>query len=185
DDYLATREADASFEPTRPVLPANVRPPDSGADVALISDPFTIRCVDLLNAVYEVLLQMLSRYFAHSGETDAQLSALADVSISLMEGSVRPLGELVARLPIGPAYPGKTAGPTFELFYAVDYLLPHREAAWTLMVERLREVAALALRCREVCVPLYIGPLSEITEKLRTEADRLAAAAGREVAAVR
>jgi len=69
-----------------------------------------------------------------------------------------------------------TAGPNFELFYAVDYLLPHRDAAWRLMEERLREVAELAVRCREVCVPLYMTPLSEITAELARQADLLARA---------
>ena len=176
DEYLAAREADPGFAPARAVLPANVRPPDSGADVPIITDPFTIRCADLLNAVYEVLLQLLSRYFAHSGETDRQLGRLADVSVGLMEGVLAPLGYLVARLPVGPDHPGRTTGPTFELFYAVDYLLPHRDAAWRLMEERLREVAELAVRCREVCVPLYMTPLSEITAELARQADRLASA---------
>ena len=39
-------------------------------------------------------------------------------------------------LPVGPDLPGVTAGPGFELFYQVDYLLPHQEAAWILMEER-------------------------------------------------
>jgi hypothetical protein len=36
------------------------------------------------------------------------------------------------------------AGPSFELFYQSDYLLPHRHAAWALLEERIREAAALA-----------------------------------------
>src|SRR6266498_3128659 len=50
DQFLAARGADPAFEPARPVLPASVRPPDSGADVPLISAPFSVRCVDLMNA---------------------------------------------------------------------------------------------------------------------------------------
>ena len=182
DEYLAARAADPAFEPTRPVLAAAVRPPESGAPVAVIGDPFTARCVDLLNATYELLLQILSRYFAHSGETNRQLGTLAWVAVELMEDAVAPLGELVTRLPIGPEHPGRRAGPMFELFYAVDYLLPHREAAWALMEERLREVADLALRCRNACVvPTYLPPLARVADTLRTQADRLAAARRRAV----
>jgi hypothetical protein len=176
DELVAAKEADPAFQPTRPVLAASVRPPDSGVAVPIITDPFTIRCVDLLNAVYEVLLQLLARYFAHTTETPAQLSTLADVSVRLMEGPIKVLGGLVTRLPIGRDYPGKTAGPNFELFYAVDYLLPHRDAAWQVMAERLREVADLAMRCRESCIPIYMGPLSQVTQSLREEAERLEAA---------
>lgn len=176
DEYLAARAADPAFEPARPVLLARVRLPEDGPATPIITDPFTARCMDLLNAVYEVLLQMLSRYFAHTDETEAQLGALADVAVGLMYGAVNPLGGLVTRLPVGPDHPGMTAGPGFELFYAVDYLLPHREPAWLVMEERLREVADLAMRCRDACIPTFMVPLSKITDALRASADRLAAA---------
>ena len=42
------------------------------------------------------------------------------------------------------------AGPSFELFYESDYLLPHREAAWALLIERL-DVAA------EFCQQIVTG----------------------------
>ena len=176
DEFLALQAVDPAFDPTRPVLAACVREPETGMAIPIISDAFTNRCMDLLNAVYEVLLQLLSRYFAHTDESEAQLAVLADVSLNLMYGAIKALGGLVTRLPVGPEYPGATAGPTFELFYAVDYLLPHREAAWTLMEERLRDVAALAQRCRDACVPLYMMPLIKVTDALLVQADRLAAA---------
>ena len=43
--------------------------------------------------------------------------------------AVKPLGDLVTTLPAGADYPARTAGPSFELFYESDYVLPHREAA--------------------------------------------------------
>ena len=176
DEYLAARTADPTFDPTRPVVAALVREPESELDAPVISEPFTIRCMDLLNAVYEVLLQMLSRYFAHTQETDAQLRTLANVSVGLMQDVIRPLGGLVTQLAVGESRPGATAGPSFELFYAVDYLLPHREAAWTIMEERLREVAELATRCRDACIPSFLVPLSRVTDALRRHADKLASA---------
>jgi Ferritin-like len=176
DEYVAARAADSGFEPARPVLLARVRMGEDGPATPIITDAFTARCTDLLNAVYEVLLQMLSRYFAHTDETEEQLAVLADVAVGLMYGAVKPLGGLVTRLPVGPEYPDVTTGPAFELFYAVDYLLPHREAAWILMEERLREVADLAMRCRDACIPTFLVPLSRITDALRASADRLGAA---------
>lgn len=173
DEYLAARAADPGFEPARPVLLARVRVAEDGPQTPIIGEPFTARCMDLLNAVYEVLLQMLARYFAHTDETEEQLAVLADVAVGLMYGAVKPLGALVTRLPVGLEFPGRTAGPAFELFYAVDYLLPHREAAWVLMEERLREVANLAMRCRDACIPTFLVPLSKITDALRASADRL------------
>jgi hypothetical protein len=176
DEFVAMRAADPAFEPNRPVTVAHVRTPASGEEVTLITDHFTARVTDLLNAVYEVLLQMLSRYFTNSGETPEQLATLADVSVGLMYTAVKPLGSLVARMPIGEEHPGRTVGPAFELFYDVDYLLPHRKAAWTIMEERLREIADLATRCRDACPPRWLPPLAKVTDSLRAHADRLAAA---------
>jgi hypothetical protein len=118
--------------------------------------------MDLLNVAYEVLLQLLSRYFANTDESPEQLEVLADVSVGLMYTVIKPLGTVVTRLPIGPDLPGVTAGPGFELFYQVDYLLPHREAAWVLMEERLRDAAAFAVRCGELCTPALMEPLAKV-----------------------
>jgi hypothetical protein len=82
---------------------------------------------------------MLHRYFAHTEETDAQLMTLSRAAIALMVGVLKPLGDMITTLPVGPEHPGMTAGPSFELFYENDYLMPHREAAWALLEERLRE----------------------------------------------
>ena len=63
-----------------------------------------------------------------------------------MAGVLRPLGDLITTLPVGPEHPGRNAGPSFELFYEDDDLLPHRESAWALLEERVRDAASL-LRC--------------------------------------
>jgi hypothetical protein len=177
DEYLAMKAADPGFEPTRPVVAANVRPQATGISVPLITDPGTTRCMDLLNVVYEVLLQLLSRYFAHSDESPEQLGVLADVSVGLMYAAIKPLGTVVTTQPVGPDMPGVTAGPGFELFYQVDYLLPHREAAWVLMEERLRDAAAFAVRCGQQCTPALMEPLAKVARALERSADQLLAAA--------
>jgi hypothetical protein len=176
DEYLDLRDADPTFEPSRPVLASFVRAREDGLPVPIIADPFTSRCVDLLNAVYEVILQLLARYFAHTDETDDQLDVLATVAMGLMRSVVKPLGGLVTRLPVGFEYQGRTAGPTFELFYDTDYLLPHRDAAWAVMEERLRVLAELGTKCQEACSPLYLPTVSRITSALEDLADQLGAA---------
>jgi hypothetical protein len=176
DEYLEIRRADPGFEPARPVIAANVRPQATGASMPLITDPGTMRCMDLLNVSYEILLQLLSRYFAHTDETPEQLAVLADVSVGLMYAAIKPLGSIVTTQPIGTDLPGVTAGPGFELFYQVDYLLPHREAAWILMEERLRDSAAFARRCGEACTLALMEPLARVARSLEKYADMLAAA---------
>jgi hypothetical protein len=177
DEYLALRREDPSFEPARQVVLANVRPQAHGAGIPIIADPGTTRAMDLLNVVYEVLLQLLSRYFAHTDESPEQLGVLADVSVGLMYTAIKPLGTVVTTLPVGLDLSGVTAGPAFELFYQVDYLLPHRAAAWILMEERLRDAAAFAVRCGEACTPALMEPLAKVARALQTYADQLAATA--------
>jgi Ferritin-like len=140
------RDADAGFNPARPVMAANVRLPEHEDAVPLIEDHLTACCADLFNVAYEVLLQLLHRYFAHTEESDAELGTLADVAVGLMIDVIGPLGRLVTTLPVGPSHPGRTTGPSFELFYESDYLLPHRRAAWTLIRERLQEAVLFCAR---------------------------------------
>ena len=146
DEFLAMRAADPGFEPARPVLPGHVRPHRYGDAVPLIDDPRTRRVADLFNVVNEILLLALTRYFAHTDETADQLALLENVGVGLMFAAIKPIGQLLTTLPFGPSAPGRTAGPTFELFYIGGYLLPHRAAAWTIIAERLRQAAGLAKR---------------------------------------
>ena len=145
EDYLAARAADPGFEPARPVQPAYVRrPPDVEANVATIGDPLAAQVADLFNAVYETTLQALSRYFVHSGETAEQVVVLARTAKHLMNWVMRPLGSILTTLPLGPQQPGVLAGPAFEIVQPSFYVLPHREAAWRILAERLEQLAARA-----------------------------------------
>src|SRR4029453_18277781 len=139
DEYRRLKATSPELEPARLVLFATVRPSQHDDTVPRITEPVTSRSTDLFNVGYEVLLQILNRYFAHTEETDAQLATLSSAAIALMVGVLKPLGDLLTTLPVGPEQPGMTAGPSFELFYENDYLMPHRDAAWALLEERLRE----------------------------------------------
>jgi hypothetical protein len=178
DEFMALREAEPAFEPARPVVAARVRRPESGVEVPLIGDRLTARVADLMNVGYEVLLQVLYRYFAHTEERDEQLAILADVAVGLMFGVVKPLGQLVTTLPLGPDHPGCTTGPGFELFYTADYLLPHQRAAWVLMEERLRDAAAFAAHVAEEAEPALTAKLTPVGASLTRFAESIAAGAG-------
>ena len=140
-EYLEMRRASPGFEPARPVLVANVRAPVDAEPGPLVTDRVTARVVDAFNVSYEILLYTLGRFFGHGHETPPQLQALADVAIGLMVRVLKPLGELVTTLPVGEDHPGMTAGPSFEVFYRAGYMLPHTDAAWVLLHERLIEVS--------------------------------------------
>ncbi len=173
DEYMDLREANPAFDPVRPVVPVNVRPAERDVDVPLVTDPVTKRVMDLFNVSYEILLLMMQRFFASTEETPAQLKSLSDGTVTLMLGALKPLGDLVTTLPAGPEYPGRTAGPSFELFYESDYVLPHREAAWILLTERLRQAADF---CEPggPCDPAVTDRLVTIRSTLSGIADTLA-----------
>ena len=162
DEYEQLTEANPDFDPIRPVMAANCRPVERSGEVPLIEDLLTARVTDLFNVAYEVLLQMFERYFAHTEETDSQLKTLADGTIALMLRVLKPLGDLITTLPVGPGQPGKTTGPSFELFYESDYLMPHREAAWALLAERLDEAGWLCEALQAGRGAAIAGPLDPV-----------------------
>jgi CDGSH-type Zn-finger protein/truncated hemoglobin YjbI len=165
DEYLQLRDANPAFQPARPVVTVNVRPSERDTGVPLVTDPLTRQVMDLFNVSYEVLLLMLQRFFAHTEETDAQLEALADATVNLMFQAIKPIGDLVTTLPAGPDYPARTAGPSFELFYESDTVLPHRESAWILLTERLRQAAEFC-EPGAPCAPAIANDLAAVQSSL-------------------
>ena len=143
EDFLSLRALDPTFEPARPVLPVYLRQPPDVDLVTLVRDPLTRRVADLFNAVYEVTLQVQSRYFVHHGETPEELETLAKTAKHLMNWVMRTLGPVLTALPVGPEFPGRTAGPAFEIVRPAFFVLPHREAAWKILHERLETLAAV------------------------------------------
>ncbi len=144
DEYLAMLREDPDFDPVHPVMGAGMRAVEGIEPDVYITDPATGACSDLFNAVYELLLQMIARYFAFGHETSAERAVLANTAVDLMFRAIKPLGLLLARLPVGPEHPGATAGANFQLPYRASFLLPHRRAAWIRFSERLEDLASFA-----------------------------------------
>ena len=140
NEYQEIKAKDPAFSASRPVLAAFTRVPGEVETAELIDDPFTSKVSDLFNASYEVLLQVLSRFFLQVDTTKEGLEMLSDVSVRLMVTVIKPLGTLLTTLPVGPHRPGLTAGPTFEM-YRTGYLLPRSRAAWIILHERTQELA--------------------------------------------
>ena len=144
DELQAIKRADPTFEPAHPVVAAGVRPVDGVHPDVLITDPITAAVSDLFNVNYDLVLQILVRFFANVGEDRDELGVLAHTAVHLMFAVIKPLGLLLATLPVGPEHPGVTAGANFQLFYQKSFLLPHRRATWIRFTERLDEAAAFA-----------------------------------------
>ncbi len=139
NEYQEFKRRHPGFSPSRPAFAAFTQLPGDADTAELIDNEFTAKVSDLFNASYEMLLQMLSRYFLQVETTKEELHLLADASIRVMVQVIRPLGTLLTTLPVGPHRPGLTAGPTFEM-YRMSYLLPRNRAAWTILRERLLEL---------------------------------------------
>jgi Ferritin-like len=144
EELLAIKAADPTFEPAHPAVAAGVRPVDGVEPHVVITDPVTAAVSDLFNVNYDLILQILVRYLANVGEDREQLGILTRTAVTLMFAAIKPLGVLLARLPVGPQHPGATAGANFQLFYQRSFLLPHRRATWIRFTERLDEAAAFA-----------------------------------------
>jgi hypothetical protein len=149
---------DPLFAPARPVV-ANprVRPPSGGGEgVVLIQHPLTLATAELFNAAYEAMVLMLSRLFGRVDETTAEADVLTRTAFfPLMTMVLRPLGELLTRMPVAEGSTA-TAGACFEFPFALP-LPTTRRSAWIFIHERLLEMAAasarLTSRLREASVP--------------------------------
>jgi hypothetical protein len=122
EDYRALAADDPSFAPARPAVanpyvrvprdllgvPAGSGPvaPGDPFRVHLIQDRYTAAVSDLFNGCYGAMLQLLYRFFQHTEETDAELSMLGGTAVQMMRQVIRPLGELLIRLPVGRRLPG-------------------------------------------------------------------------------
>src|SRR5215813_12345018 len=165
EDLLAVQAADPAFNPARPVEPAFVRlPPDVEAGT-LIEDPTTAQVAELANGLYEVVLQVLSRYYIHHSETAAEFDTLARTAKHLMNWVMRELGPVLTGLPVGPSHPGRTAGPTFDIARPATFVLPHQDAAWKIIKERLD---ALEEACAALGQRAGLGALAPLAAKLHS-----------------
>jgi hypothetical protein len=170
EDYRAMHKEDPAFEPAHPVVAAATRAVEGIEPVVYISDPASGGCSDLFNATYELLLQIIARYFAFGHETSEQRQVLAHAAVDLMFGAIKPLGLLLAALPVGPGHPDVTAGASFQLPYRASFLLPHRRSAWLRFAERLDELADFADGLQP---PVGADVVAAVADALRRAAAKL------------
>jgi Ferritin-like len=172
EDLLAEQAADPGFDPARPVEPAFVRLPPDVQEGTLIEDPITAQVADLINGLYEVTLQVLSRYYIHHGETAAEFDTLARTAKHLMNHVMRELGPVLTALPVGPSRPGRTAGPALDITYRASLLLPHQDAAWKIIKERLD---VLEEDCASLGRQTGLGALTPLAGQLHSMGQDIAA----------
>jgi hypothetical protein len=170
-EYRELKTADPSFEPARPVLAAFVQQPyDVVAPQPLVTDRPARAVAELVNLTYEAILQLLTRLFTHTDETEAQLETLAGSAIGLMVSVLQPLGSSLTAMPVGSEHPGHTTGPSFEMYYPMGNFVPWRDSAWAVLTERVR---VLADRCDAVAtrgdVPAAIAGVASTAHAIATD----------------
>jgi hypothetical protein len=168
NEYQKLREQDPSFEPARPVIPAFTQQPyDIEEPQPQPTEALTREVAELFNLAYEVLLQVLTRFFTHTDETDEQLDTLVQTALGIMADVLKPLGTALTRLPMGPGNPGRTGGAAFQMYYQMGNFVPWRNAAWVLLSER---AAVLSRQCAQCAtqdgVPEVVRPAAEAAAKI-------------------
>ena len=171
EDFLSLRAADPKFEPARPVTPVFVHEPPDVEKPTMVTDPLTRRVADFFTAIYEVVLQLQSRYFVHHGETAEELDTLAKTVKHLMNWVMRQLGPVLTALPVGPDLPGRTAGPAFDVVRPAIFVLPHRDSAWRILRERLDQLGTVG---DDLAKEPGLGALTDIAKNLHAFALDLA-----------
>lgn len=158
------RERRPDFDPAHPVVTNPVmNAPADPSHCVHVDDPGTAVVLDLANAAYGLMVQLLAFVFSVSGN-DAQRTTFMQAAIALMGGVIGPLAELLATLPASTTAPNGTAGMSFTLPRST-HALPRRRAASIVLHERATELAmvcaassdqlaAIAPRVRDVAAML-------------------------------
>jgi hypothetical protein len=127
-----------------------------GRFIALLEDYLGARAAD---PGFEPARPVQPAYLRRPPDVQAEVATM-----HLMNWVMRPLGSILTSLPLGPERPGVLAGPAFEIVQPSFYVLPHRQAAWRILAERLEE---LADRAEQLSGSVGLGPLTELGDELR------------------
>ncbi|MBW4631014.1 MAG: ferritin-like protein [Iphinoe sp. HA4291-MV1] len=176
EEYLAELAKDPKFQPARSVIEnplLSLQQDNTTPGANIITDPLSRDVVEIFAALYEVMLQILMRFFARTEENEEQLYILRSAFINLMPFGLSPLAKAITQLPAGKEYPNTKAGPSFEVYSDVQ-LLPQMSSAWIFFQERLQEIAvacdALIGDSRTQPYPQLVQALTDVSAALKKTA---------------
>jgi len=138
-------QAQANFEPSRPVAP-NPRTRKFHRDAPMnqgttfIENGDAKRVAELFNACYEIVLLMLSQLYSFGGESFRQRDILRQTSRQLMTSALRPIAEILTEMPATNDPNQGNAGPTFELYGNLK-LSTQPSSRWMILMEKLDAIA--------------------------------------------
>jgi hypothetical protein len=123
--FRALRRDLPGLDPALPVVCNPAAAAGGPPEATPVTDPAAVRAMGLFDQGYFLMLAMLRGFFeTYQGNFgtyptfpgSAPNSALfLEAYYPFMTMFIRPLGELICRLPAGPEYPGRHAGPGFHL----------------------------------------------------------------------
>jgi chromopyrrolic acid synthase len=167
-DLLVTERANDSagrripWNPAYPVLRNPTLTPGSPAKDLVTYEPARL-AMTVFNRSYFMAMQLIVQHFGYSPDKNLRRSRLMNWALDIMTGALRPIGELIVTLPSGRT--GRTAGPSFELDRAPEYISrPDAAVAW--MAREFDEIAQLARKCTGL-TPTVADLLAFIGNQLR------------------
>ncbi len=111
----------------------------------IITYPYSRKMLELFNASYETMVQMLIITFSYNNISDADRTLLINTAFfPFMTMVIRPLSEILTQLPAfedestGPD--AHRAGPSFEYYIDIAFL-PNQQPGWIYLEERLLQMA--------------------------------------------
>ncbi|MEA2298679.1 MAG: hypothetical protein QOF77_1615 [Solirubrobacteraceae bacterium] len=114
---------------------------DGDGEGTLVSDPRTVVVAGAFAAVYQAMTLLLELYHPLLAAGPRAAVGARRVAQGLMTGVLRPLGEVLAELPVGEAAPGWSCGPTFAWDPGIR-LGEDRRESWALLGGMLAGAAA-------------------------------------------
>lgn len=161
DQYQALTAQRPAFNPAKSVAtnPQTFQHPTGGQGTS-ISNPLTLKVAQLFNLVYESMLLLMVRFYAHTDESSTELTALQEIAFfPLMTMGIRPLGEVLTDMPVDDGTSGLMAGPPFEMTRPLHFL-PHKKAAWQVLQELLNRTGSDAKALAELADKMQ-SPVAE------------------------
>jgi hypothetical protein len=152
-DFASVMAQPGSFEPARAIVDNPVTS-QARPGCTLLEHPDAVAVAEIFDAIYEITLQMVARFFAFPDDKVLEGMAFSP----LMTMAIRPLAEILGELHATQRSDEK-AGPPFQ-GSARDILHPHRLAAWTVFGERLEQIALVCADVQKKLRPEHL-PVGE------------------------
>jgi hypothetical protein len=143
---------DKTFEPARNVAdnPMLNRHPETmdAANIHIVDHPYTREVLELFNAGYETMVDMLIIYYSNDGITEAERKLFMNTAFfPFMTMFIRPVGEVLTLLPITESEKNPLdvprAGGSFEYYLNTGWM-PKTTPEWTYLAERLQQLEDLS-----------------------------------------